>query len=181
METIKLKLTRLQSEIFTLLCKKAGSELNQSNIAKELEVSSTAISKAIKLLEKTDIIKIKKDKLMNLILISLNRENTKVMQLKRVENLKQTYESGLVEELENKFPGSTIVLFGSFSRGDDTTKSDIDIAIIGAKEKNIDRISFQKLLEREIILNFYPSMKEIHKELRENICNGIVLVGGIEL
>jgi len=177
----KLKFTRLQSEIFTLLCKKAGAELNQRTIAKELDVSPTAVSKAIKILHKENLIKIKKDPNMNLILISLNRENIKSMQLKKVENLRQIYVSGLIEELEKEFAGATIILFGSYSRGDDNIDSDIDLAIIGIKEKDIDLKIFEKELGREIILNFYSSLKDVHKELRENICNGIVLVGGIEL
>ena len=72
-------------------------------------------------------------------------------------------------------------VFGSYSRGDDTLSSDIDIAIIGRKEKGISLENFEKRLERKIILNFYPSLKEVHKELKENICNGIVLSGGVEL
>ena len=47
--------------------------------------------------------------------------------------------------------------------------------------KRIDLSEFDKTLERKININFYPSFKDIHKHLRENIFNGIVLVGGIEL
>jgi len=72
-------------------------------------------------------------------------------------------------------------LFGSYSRGDDLITSDIDIAIIGRKEKNTDLSEYEKKLERKIILNFYPSFSKIHKNLKENILNGDVLVGGIEL
>ncbi len=177
----KLKLTRLQLEIFKVLCKNSGKELNQKALARETGVSSTAISKAIKILEKEDLIKVKKDSLMNLILITLNRDDKKVLQFKRAENLKQIYFSGLVEELEEKFAGATIILFGSYSRGDDTIKSDIDLAIINRKEKEINLKSFEKVLQREITLHFYSSWNEIHKELKENIFNGIVLAGGIEL
>ena len=87
----------------------------------------------------------------------------------------------IVNFLENNFPGCTIILFGSFSRGDDIFDSDIDIAIIGIKEKEIPLEKFEKILERAINLNFYRNTREIHKHLRENIFNGIVLRGGIEL
>src|SRR3989339_274432 len=86
MKTIKLKLTRLQSEIFNFLCENVGNETNQSFIAKKLNVSSTAIAKALKDLEKEKLVLIKKDKLMNLNIIQLNRENFRTMQLKRVNN-----------------------------------------------------------------------------------------------
>jgi len=118
---------------------------------------------------------------MNLNLIQLNRENQKVIQLKRAENLKSLYESGILEELENQFLGSTIILFGSYSKGEDTITSDIDIAIIGRKEKEHDLSKFEKILKKEIVLNFYPSFKEIHKDLKDSLCNGIVLSGGIIL
>ena len=181
MKTIKLKLTRLQSEIFNFLCENVGNETNQSFIAKKLNVSSTAIAKALKDLEKEKLVLIKKDKLMNLNIIQLNRENFRTMQLKRVNNLKSFYESELLEKLEDSFPGATIILFGSYSRGEDINTSDIDIAIIGRKEKNVDLAKFEKLFEKKIVINFYNSFEKIHKHLKENICNGIVLSGGIEL
>ena len=118
---------------------------------------------------------------MNLNIIQLNRENLRAVQLKRVENLRAIYESGILEKLEEDFAGSTIILFGSYSKGEDTNKSDIDIAVIGRKDKIIDLLVYEKFLKKEIIINFYPSFKEIHKNLRENIFNGIVLSGGIEL
>lgn len=181
METKKLNFTKLQAEIFRFLCENSGREFNQSEIAKELQVSSTAVSKALILLKKKGIADIKKNGEMNLSLIKLNRDNVFAVQLKRVENLKSIYESGIVEELEENFPSSTIILFGSYSKGEDTIKSDIDIAIIGKKEKHIDLSKFEKILKKEIILNFYASMKGIDKELRESLCNGIVLSGSIEL
>ena len=116
-----------------------------------------------------------------LLSISLNRENKEVFVLKRLFNIKEIYSSGLVGLLSEKFPGAAVVLFGSYSYGEDTLKSDIDIAIIGSKSKDIILEKFEKLLEREIIINFYDNFKDIHKHLKENLCNGILLKGGIEL
>lgn len=181
MDMYKLKWTRLQNEIFRILCIKTGISLNQREMARALKVSPTAISKSLNGLEKENLIKIKKDQNMNLNLIRLNWEISRVLELKKVENLKMIYESGLVDFLEEKFPGTSIILFGSYSRGEDTIKSDIDIAIIGRKEKEIDLEKFNKLLGRIIILHFYNNFKNIDKDLKENIFNGIVLTGGIEL
>lgn len=101
--------------------------------------------------------------------------------MKRVENLRLIYESGLAEYLSEKFPGSAIIMFGSYSFGEDTTGSDIDIAVIGSAKKVLDMEKFSKILERKILLNFYDSIGEISKNLRENILNGIVISGGIKL
>lgn len=53
--------------------------------------------------------------------------------------------------------GTTVILFGSYSRGDDTINSDIDIAIIGAKERTIKLTKYEKILERKIVINSYDS------------------------
>jgi len=180
MDIYKLKLTQLQLEIFRLLCVKTN-QLNQREIANFLKVSPTAINKSLKLLEKENLIKINKSKTMNLKLINLNRDSTKTIELKRIENLKLLYETNLLDFLEETFPGTTILLFGSYSKGEDTIKSDIDIAIINSKEKTINLEKFEKLLERNINLHFYNSFKEINKELKENLFSGILLVGAIEL
>lgn len=177
----KQKLTNLQQGILRILFIKIGTPLNQRGIARILEVSQPAVMKALPQLEKENLVKVKQDKDSKRWSIELNRDNHKVMQLKRIDNLKQIYESGLVDFLEKEFAGATIILFGSYSRGEDTTTSDIDIAIIGRKEKQIDLTYFDKKFERTIFLNFYSFFKEIHKNLKENIFNGIVLIGGIEL
>lgn len=177
----KLKFTKLQNEIFRLLCIKSGESFNQKKIAEMLDVSPPAVQKALPLLEKEGVVKKEKTTGFNLNYITLNRDNPKVMELKRPKNLEMIYESGLSEFLEEKFPGCTIILFGSYSRGDDTVKSDIDIAIIGRKSKGVDLSVYEKRLERTITLNFYDKLNGLGNELKENILNGIVLAGGIDL
>jgi len=177
----KLKLTNLQQGILRLLFIKAGISLNQRGIARFLGVSAPAVMKAIPDLEKREFVKVKQDKESKRWSIELNRENHKVMQLKRIDNLKQIYETGLADFLEKEFAGATIILFGSYSRGEDIVNSDLDLAVIGRKDKLINVTDFEKDLERKININFYDSFKDIHKHLKENLCNGIVLVGGVEL
>ena len=177
----KLKLTNLQQNILRLLSIKAGKSLNQRQIANFLEVSQPAIMKSLPKLMKEDLIKMQQDKETKRWSISLNRDNHKVIQLKRADNLKLIYETGLADFLEKEFAGATIILFGSYSRGDDMANSDIDIAVIGRKEKKVDLAKYEKAFERVININFYNSFKNIHKYLKENLCNGIVLVGGVEL
>ena len=155
--------------------------LNQRGIAKLLDVSAPAVIKALPALEKENLIKKEQDTESKRWSIGLNRDNYKAMQLKRADNLKQIYESGLSDFLEQQLAGATIIVFGSFSRGEDIINSDIDIAVIGRKDKFLDLASYEKLLERKININFYNSLKKIHKNLKENVANGIVLAGGLEL
>lgn len=177
----KVKLTNLQQEILRLLFVETGTSLNQRQISKLLDVSQPAVMKALPSLEKENFILVKKDKETKRWSIKLNASNYKAMQLKRADNLKQVYESGLADFLDKEFAGAAIILFGSYSRGDDTLNSDIDIAVIGRKNKLIDLEQFEKMLGRKIRINFYDSFKGIHKNLKENLFNGIVLSGGVEL
>ena|SRR3989344_908156 len=181
MDMYKLKFTILQQEILQFLFIKAGMSFNERGIARQLKVSPTAVSNSLKVLEKEDIIKVSKDKESGRLAIELNRENIRVFFLKRIENLRMIYESGLVEYLTESFPAATIILFGSYSFGEDTINSDIDIAIIGSMEKEPNLQKFDKILEREISLQFYKNFREIHKNLKENILNGIILKGAVEL
>ncbi len=179
MDIYKLNFTVLEQEIFSLLCLKAGEKLSQREIAKLLEVSPTAVSNSVKKLQENNLIKIEKTKTINF--ISFNRDERRAIELKRAENLKNIYTSGLSDYLEKEFAGSTIILFGSYSIGGDTDSSDIDIAVIGRKVKKIKKESYEKILNREININFYNSWKDIHEHLKNNILNGIKLHGSVEL
>lgn len=181
MDTYKLKFTQLQLEIFRLFCIKTGEKLNQRQIARFLNVTPTAIAKALPLLENEKLMIIRKSKEMNLNLVKLNREDKQTINFKKAENLKLFYESNLLEFLKENCPASTIILFGSYAKGEDTIKSDIDIAIIGSNNKKFNMKKYESKLEKEIRINYYKTFKEIHKELKENLCNGIILSGGIEL
>lgn len=174
----KLKLTWLQTQILRKLFIKTGSPINQRQLAIELNVSQPAIKKALPYLEQVNFIKVEKDQRLS---IKLNTENNKITQLKRVDNLKHLYESNLADYLEKEFAGATIIVFGSFSRGEDTINSDIDIAVIGRKEKQLKLENYKKLFEREINIQYYESFQKINKHLKENLANGIILFGGFEL
>lgn len=181
MNIYKLKFTKLQQEILRFLFLNTGKNFNQKNIADNLHVSPTAISKSIRILQKNNLIDILKDKESQTLQIELNLENSRVFQLKRAENLKMLYESGLPDLLSESFTGSTIILFGSFAFGEDSKDSDIDIAVIGGREKEINLEKYEKLFSKKIILQFYDHFSGIHKNLRESLFNGIVLKGGVRL
>lgn len=181
MDTYKVKWTKMQSEIFKLLCIKAGETLNLRETAKLLKKTPTAVSNALPDLKKEGLIRVEKSRAINLLSIQFNRDNFNAVDMKRTENLRLIYESGLAEFLKENFPGCAVMLFGSYSRGEDTTSSDIDMAIIGTKQKELDTSMFEKMLERKISLNFYSSFKKIHKHLLNNILSGILLSGVVEL
>ena len=98
---------------------------------------------------------------------------------KRINNLEDLLECGLVEFLEEKITPKAIVLFGSFQRGEDVDESDIDI-FIESKEDKVDLAKFEKVLQRKIELHFKENFSSYPKELKNNIINGIVVSGFLE-
>ncbi len=179
MDIYKLKWTVLEQEIFSLLCIKAGERLSQREIAKLLNVSPTAVSNSTKKLKDSNLIKVEKTKTINF--VSFNRDEPSAIDLKRVENLKNLYISGLSAYLEKELAGSTVMLFGSYSKGEDTNTSDIDIAVVERRDKILELEKYEKILNRRININFYDTWKKIHENLKNNILNGIILHGGVEL
>ncbi|MBS3054780.1 MAG: nucleotidyltransferase domain-containing protein [Candidatus Aenigmarchaeota archaeon] len=181
MDIYKVRFTALQQEMLRFLFLKSGARFTERSLAGRLKASPTAVSNSLPLLQKERLIAVTKDPESGRLSISLNKENPKVFFLKRIENLRAVYESGLPECLSETFPGCAIILFGSYSFGEDAADSDIDIAIVGTAKKEVAVEKFRKLLERRISLNFYPDFRGINKSLKENILNGIVLNGSIRL
>ena len=179
MDVCKLRWTLLEQDVFSLLCKRAGEKLSQRDIANILEVSPTAVANSTKNLKSRNLVKIEKTKTINF--VSYNRDEKRSIELKRVENLKSIIISGLSDYLEKELAGATIVVFGSYSIGEDTNTSDIDIAVIERKDKVLHLDLYEKTLNRKINVNFYDSWKYIKKSLKNNILNGILLHGSVEL
>lgn len=174
----KLRFTVLQQEILRFLFMNAGASFNARGLAIALGVSQPAISKALPQLEKLGFARVAKDRASKRLSIELNRENPLVIGMKRADNVRLIYESGLAEFLRESFPGCAVIVFGSFSKGEDTQKSDIDIAVMGAKARPLGLGAFEKALQKEIRVNFYGSFKEVGKELKGNILEESSCRGG---
>jgi predicted nucleotidyltransferase len=86
----------------------------------------------------------------------------------------------LTEHIEKTAVNPLIILFGSLSKGEATSLSDIDIAVIGSK-KEINIKEFEKELRREIQIFYFESFNRINEELKNNILNGNILTGRIKI
>lgn len=178
MDWDKLKFTKLDNEIMEFLFRNPTTSFMGKEIANKVKVSQTAVAKSISRLSKIGLVNREKKILLS---IKLNRDDKDLFELKRIYNLKSIYSSGLLEKLSKNLPGSTIILFGSYSSGEDTEESDIDLAIIGYKDKKIDLMKFENKLQRKIQIHYFNNLKDIEKNLRESIINGITLKGSITL
>ena len=111
-----------------------------------------------------------------------NRGSEKYILEKKLYNIKKLYETGLIEYIRQELSNPAIILFGSFAKGEDLEKSDIDLYIETPSKKNVNLEKFKKLLKREIQIHQHKSLNEIsNPHLANNIINGIVLNNYIEV
>lgn len=108
-----------------------------------------------------------------------NLDNKTFKKYKIIHNISAILDSGLTEHIEEKLMPKSIVLFGSYLRGEDSENSDIDL-FVECKKEEINLNSFEKKLGRKIELHFNDKFNSYPKELKNNIINGKVLSGFLE-
>lgn len=166
-------------EILRFLFQNPAGEFSYRELERKTGFSIGTVSTYIGMLAAEGLVKTRKSS--NSILVKANLDNLLFVHLKRAYNLEVLYSSGLTEHLVNSLRPDAIVIFGSYSRGEDDEKSDIDIAIIHGREIMTDARQFEKILKRKINLVRIKSLKESKKEFVNSLANGIVLAGAIEV
>ncbi|MBI4145687.1 nucleotidyltransferase domain-containing protein [Candidatus Woesearchaeota archaeon] len=110
-----------------------------------------------------------------------NPQSERFSTLKRLRNLGRLQDSGLVEFLHKEYSApEAIILFGSYSRGEDTKRSDIDIAIVTKRKIAHSLPRFERALGRRIQLHEIE-LDRVSKEFLTSLANGIVLRGYLTL
>jgi len=143
--------------------------------AKMIKVSPPTASKILAEYHKEGLLKRQEER--NYLFFFANAENKFFIDLSRIywgARLK-----GLAEYIEKTAVMPLIILFGSLSKGETTSASDIDLAIISNK-KEINTGNFEKDLKRNIQIFWFGSIKRINEELKNNILNGYILSGRID-
>ena len=113
---------------------------------------------------------------------SADRSSTNFLIEKRLFNVKSIYDSGLIDYIIEEDNNPLVILFGSYSKGEDVENSDIDIYIENIKNKRLKLNKFENVLNRKIQVFCFKSMKNIpNKDLSNNIVNGVVLNGYLEV
>lgn len=144
---------------------------------KKTKLSTTAVLSSIEILKKLKIIKIIKTDVTKNVQVDLDSKN--YTSYKRIFNLYQIekYTDFFIE----KFNPQTIVLFGSYAKGEDIEESDIDILILTNHKINLNLDFMEKDLKRKINLHVLPSLDKSESEFKNAISNGIVLYGYLKL
>ena len=172
-------------KILELFIKNPEKDFHIRQVSKLIKKSPSTISKYLRKLEKEGVL-ISKRKL-NHFLFKANSENKKFRLLKLNYNFNVLNDSGFIEYLIKEFNyPKAIVLFGSFSKAEDIPSSDIDLMIVSPLKKEVELEKFEKKLNHEIHLLVYSEKKikemcKTNKELLNNMINGIVIYGLLEV
>ena len=141
-------------------------------------LSSTGIIKIVKRLKKEKLLITSKTKHVEEIRPDFNG---KFLLIKRLYNIYSLYDSGLIDLIKKYYEmPQAIILFGSYSDGKDTEKSDIDIAVITYKKTLPDLKKFENKLSRKISV-YIINLDKAEKEFKNSLANGIVLEGFMEM
>lgn len=158
-------------------------EVSLSDLTSILNISKITGNRVVNELVKAGFLK--KEVLGKIWRISCNAQHP-LNRLKIPYNLTLIYSSVIIDEISKKFPNArSVVLFGSYRKGDDNDKSDIDIAVelLGNNDlKIIELGKFNLGYRKNIPVNLHVfSRSKIDLNLFANIANGIILSGFLEV
>ena len=156
------------------------SKLRVRQLERELRLPLPSVIRYCGELEKDGILK--KTSFSGVSAYSGDRSSKYYLVEKRLFNTKKIFESGLIDYLAEEYSNPVVVLFGSYSKGEDTEDSDIDLYIETPSKKDIKLNKFEKILKRKIQAFYYPNIRQIsNSHLSNNIINGVVLNNFLEV
>lgn len=176
---MKILVTNKLDRILEFFIVNPTGEIHLRELSRKLKISFPWVRKLILGLVKRKLLLIKKER--HLVLAQANRENPLFIALKRSYNLFALHQSGLIESITDAYGRpEAIILFGSYSRGEDTEQSDIDIAVFTAKHLDLQLSPFEKKLGRKIRVQELQK-DSVNKEFLTTLANGIVVEGYFDL
>lgn len=160
-------------------------EMSLNDLAATLGIAKTTARKSVFSLVKLGFLK--QESLGKVWRIFCDQQHPYNVYLKVPYHLELLYLSGVVQEVVRKISGArSVILFGSYRKGDDTEKSDIDLAVevVNSVPLKIQPLTKLKRLgyRKDVDVNLHVfSRKHIDLNLFTNIANGIVLYGLLEV
>jgi len=171
------KLTKGEEKVLNYFIKNPSSKTHVRGLSKEIGIPYATARNSLKKLQESGLLKSERKSKM----IFYRPAGEKFRKAKQVTNLKNFTESGLIEFLEKNLKPKAMVLFGSYLEGQDKEDSDIDIAIIGGRDREIELSQFEEELSRSIELIYVEDAKTENKDFRNTLANGYVVQGYLEL
>ncbi len=166
-----------EHKIVRLFFDRPTKQFQLREISRMLNLGLPSVINHVKILEKENLVKKMK---VSVYPSYCANASYRFKLYKRSDMLLRIAESGLIGYIYDKLLPDVIVLFGSASRGEDIESSDIDLFVM-AKEGDVDLASFEKKFNRKINLFFEEKLKDVPKEILNNVINGIVLKGYLKV
>jgi predicted nucleotidyltransferase len=152
-------------------------------LARLLKISPMTLKRGLDILLEEDLIKRTEEK--NNIFYVAN-QNQVFKHLKISYNLRLIKKKRIRELIKEKIPITTIILYGSYAKGENTKESDIDILVISQKKGDLSAIISQKV-KKEVSITIL-TQSEWEKQEKTNkayyldiITEGITLEGTLPL
>jgi len=162
-----------------------GREIGLNDLSAELSISKTTARAIVLGLVREGFLQ--RETIGKVWRISCNQHHEYMTTGKIPYNLALVYNTAIIKEV-NEIVGSprAIILFGSYRKGDDTEKSDIDIAVEVLDDQNPEIVPLGIIPElgfrKNVPVNMHLfSRNKIDLNLFANIANGIVLEGFFEV
>lgn len=169
-----------QFEVARLIFNHPNKIFHIRELEKLTKLSTTAVISALDSLGKYEIVKVEKTNITTNIKANLESDNYSFY--KRIYNLYMLKK--FINKLRNIYTPKTIVLFGSFARGEDIEQSDIDLLVITNKTsediKDLPSLC-EKELNRKLNMHILTSLDKSSAEFKNAVANGIVLQGYLKL
>ena len=162
----------------------SGTEYHVKELARVLKMSPGTCSVMLRKFEADGILKSRKLGTGHFYRLD---ENYLTVEMKRFIGMSWIFETGMVDELlRQNSEINSIALYGSYSDGNFTEKSDIDILIItsGNKSFEVDKLEtkMKRTINAEVFTNGqWLSMKKANNAFYKTIINNHVLLHGGEL
>lgn len=162
-------------KVFSIFCEEPLEIHYIKEISKKIDLAPTSVRNHLaELLQQNIINKKKGERFIGFI---ANRDNEDFLFYKKIINLINIKESGLIKFIIDSIYPQAIIIYGSYLRGEDIKDSDIDIFILTKVKKRLNFEKFEKILKRRIHILSGVNIKDLPLELKLEINNGFVLYG----
>lgn|SRR3989338_1264814 len=175
-----MKTKDIKKEIKDFFFTNPTTKLRVRQIERSVKVPLPSVIRYTTELEKEGILK--STAIANVKFYSADRISETFLIEKKLSNIKMLFLSGLMDFLVKELSNPLIIVFGSYAKGEDVENSDIDLYVETSVKNEIMLDKFEKKMQRRIQIFKYKKIQDIkNKDLANNIINGIILNGFLEV
>lgn len=124
-------ITTVNQKVLSLLAKFSDKEFYERQVARKINISYGSANRALNELYSAGVVRRRREGKMYF--YSVDASNAIVTEFKKLVNL--TLIEPLIENIKND--SVRVVLYGSCARGEDTSKSDLDLLIVSANRERV--------------------------------------------